>query len=98
MEDSVETYLGKLETEELERVADRLLELTEMPGWADLETLAGVYRDKAISQMIVTPSDRATSYAHTSGRILGVERFMGLAEKVAETRRRVRVALENGRQ
>lgn len=97
MEDSVDTYLGNLETEELERVADRLLELTDEPGWVDLVRLAEVHRNKAVSQMVLRPMAHV-DYAFSSGAILGMESFLGLVKKVDAKRYQVRERLNIGRQ
>jgi hypothetical protein len=93
MEDSVEQYLGSLESEDLERVADQIRDLVEHPGWAHLIKLAEVYERKAVSQMLVLPKHDAAEYAHAAGRILGVRRFMGLESKVRNKRELVRRAI-----
>lgn len=94
MEDSVDTYLGRLDSEELERLADRLNELVDHPGWADLLTLVEVYRNKVVTQMVARPMTDAVAYAYPAGQIRGMEDFLSVVAKVNKTRQTVRQALK----
>ena len=98
MEDSIDRYLGRLESEDLERVVDRLNELAGEPGWADLMTLVEVYRNKVISQLVAIPMKEAVAYAYPAGQIKGMEDFLSVIAKANKKREDVRAAVRAGRQ
>jgi hypothetical protein len=94
MEDSVNTYLGKLSSEELERMADELDELLEHPGWVHLDRIIELQKKKILYQLVHgTPSRDAVVPAKAGGVVQGLEMFEQLIFSVRKKRKDVRARL-----
>lgn len=91
MEDSVAAVLDAMPSEDLERLADGLLELKETPAWADLLSLVEVHRNKVISQIVMRPASDPVVPAHAGGTIKGLEAFLQIVDAVEQKRQKVRL-------
>lgn len=97
--ESLDTYLGGLESEELIELNTLLTELQTHPGWPRYVELVEIQREKANYQLTARPMRDVQSYAHAGGYIRGLEhsgRF--IIEKVSRTTRAVIEALEKQRE
>ena len=91
MEDSVVAILNEMESEDLERLADGLLELQEHPAWPELLRLVEAHRNKVISQFVLTPASDPVIPAHAGGTIFGMEAFLKIVKAVEQKRQKVRL-------
>jgi hypothetical protein len=92
VEDSVSTYLGKLDPSDLERMADELEELAEHPGMDRLRALLEMQKSKILYQLVHRPARDAVVPAHAGGVVKGLEMFDELIVKVQNKRAGLRQA------
>ncbi len=94
MRESLDTFLGALESEDLIAKDRALRDLEAHPGWAVLTELVELQAQKATGQLVQRPMPNVQSYAHAAGHIQGLTRFRDIIEKVHDTTRAVVKSLE----
>jgi hypothetical protein len=93
MEDSVDRYLGRLSSEDLERMVDEMEDLLLHPGMVHVQTLIEVHKRKILYQMVHKPSAEAVVPAHAGGTVKGLEMFEELISAAQKKRDAVRTAI-----
>jgi hypothetical protein len=97
MEDSVATYLGKLDSEELERMADEMQDLVEHPGMEHVRTLIEIQKRKILYQLVHgTPARDAVVPAKAGGVVQGLEMFEELIHAAQKKRAALRASVLAG--
>lgn len=97
--ESLDTYLGGLESEELIELNTLLTEMQTHPGWSRYLELVAVQREKANNQLTARPMRDVQSYAHAGGYIKGLDHAgRQITDKVAAKTRDVIAALESQRE
>lgn len=97
--ESLDSYLGAMESDELASLNDLLAELEGHPGWQAFQKLLAVQVEKSTHQLLLRPLRDVQSYAHAAGHIQGVKQAQtAIIDKVRSKTRDVMAVLEAERE